>query len=143
VYLIVSTAASLYVKGGQRLWGHTSSVSAVQVGDRGKAVSVSSQGDEIRIWELEPLISSFGTQKVLEEKSIQVSPMSKQCRQYEEFGALSGVSRCEVSESQFPSPDKPHRLAQMHGCVGFDDERVLLHRERGLGHQLLEFYDFT
>ncbi|KAF7595134.1 hypothetical protein BBP40_007101 [Aspergillus hancockii] len=142
MYLVVSTATSLHVRGGQRLWGHTSSVSAVQVGDRGKAVSVSSRGDEIRIWELEPLISSFGTQKVLEEKSIQVSPENKHCRKYEELGILSGVPRREIS-GQTPSPDRSCKLAQMHGCVGFDDERVLLLRERNLGHQLLEFYDFT
>ncbi|KAF5863113.1 hypothetical protein ETB97_010572 [Aspergillus alliaceus] len=143
VYLVVSTAARLYVKGGQRLWGHTSSVSAVQVGDRGKAVSVSSRGDEIRIWELEPLISHFGTQKTLEENSIQVSPENKQYRKYEAFGVLSRVPRYEVGGSQFHSLEKSCGLDQSHGSVEFDDKRVLLLRERKIGNQLLEFYDFT
>ncbi|KAE8134074.1 hypothetical protein BDV38DRAFT_256633 [Aspergillus pseudotamarii] len=143
VYLVVSTTTNLHVKGGQRLWGHTTSVAAVQVSDHGKAVSVSSRGDEIRIWELEPLISYFGTQRILDEKSIQVSPDSKQCRKYENFGVLSGLSRCEVNEDQSSSPKGSYELDRIRGCIGFDDERVLLLRERNIGNQLLEFYDFT
>ncbi|KNG82561.1 WD domain protein [Aspergillus nomiae NRRL 13137] len=143
VYLVVSTTTSLYVKGGQRLWGHTTSVAAAQVGDHGKAVSVSSRGDEIRIWELEPLISYFGTQRMLEEKSIQVSPENKQCQKYDNFGVLSGVSRCEVNDDQSSSLERSYELDRIRGCVGFDDERVLLLRERNIGNQLLELYDFT
>ncbi|KAE8378736.1 hypothetical protein BDV26DRAFT_261111 [Aspergillus bertholletiae] len=143
VYLVVSTTNSLYVKGGQRLWGHTTSIAAAQVGDHGKAVSVSSRGDEIRIWELEPLISYFGTQRMLKEKSIQVSPENKQRRKYENSGVLSGVSRCEINEGQLSSLERSYELNQIRGCVGFDDERVLLLRERNIGNQLLELYDFT
>ncbi|KAB8214165.1 hypothetical protein BDV33DRAFT_183289 [Aspergillus novoparasiticus] len=143
VYLVVSTTRSLHVKGGQRLWGHTTSVAAVQVSDHGKAVSVSSCGDEIRIWELEPLISYFGTQSILDEKSIQVSPENKQCRRYENFGVLSGVSRCDDNGDRSPSLERSYELDRIRGCVGFDDERVLLLRERNIGNQLLELYDFT
>ncbi|CAG7921838.1 unnamed protein product [Penicillium olsonii] len=136
MYLVVSTADDLFVQGGRRLWGHTSSVSAVQVTKRGKAVSVSSRGDEIRIWELETAISSLGTRKApKEEHGIQLSAGSK----HEPAPALPRtLSESLNSKSQETSP-----LSIMQDCVGFDEERVLLLREKGVGTQLLECYDFT
>ncbi|KAJ5937142.1 hypothetical protein N7454_004797 [Penicillium verhagenii] len=140
MYLLVSNSHSLFVRGGQRLWGHTSSVSAVQVTNRGKAVSVSSLGNEIRIWELESTVPSLGNHKPLkEESSIQVSPgnrglesrksASKSRNLPQETGGMDFVSRT------------PHGC--MHECVGFDEERVLLLREKTVGTRLLECYDFT
>ncbi|KKK22857.1 hypothetical protein ARAM_005891 [Aspergillus rambellii] len=143
VYLVVSTATELFVKGGQRLWGHTSSVSAVQVSDRGKAVSISSHGDEVRIWELEALISSFGSHRVLNgDKSIRVNPGKARHRESEGFGVLPGLPHDGMSKHQ-SSVDISDAMAQMRDCIGFDDERLLLLREREYGAQLLEFYDFT
>ncbi|KAL2825411.1 hypothetical protein BDW59DRAFT_72344 [Aspergillus cavernicola] len=142
VYLVVSTSDDLFVKGAQRLWGHTSSVSAVQVSDRGKAVSVSSHGGEVRIWELENLISSFGSQKVSQgDKSIKVRPENQRRSQDGGIGSLSGVRRRELSLS--PSVDIRSKLAHVRDCVGFDDERLLLVRDKEYGTQLLELYDFT
>ncbi|KAJ5105153.1 hypothetical protein NUU61_002500 [Penicillium alfredii] len=140
MYLVVSTSGHLFVRGGQRLWGHTSSVSAVQVTNRGKAVSVSSRGDEIRIWELEMAISSLGTRKPLkEENSIQVSPGNQP---HTALG-LDDMSESICSPNRpDPIPATPPELSRMHSCVGFDDERVLLLREK-IGTQLLECYDFT
>lgn len=135
MYLVVSTTENLLIKSGQRLWGHTSSVSTVRVSDRGKAVSVSSRGDEIRIWELEPVMSLFGLQRGLkEENSIQVTPESKQHRQWEDLQ----VDR-RAKEERLAAP----RLVRIRNCVGFDDERVVLLRERERGTQMLECYDFT
>jgi WD40 repeat protein len=144
VYLVVSTATDLFVKGGQRLWGHTSSVSAVQVSDRGKAVSVSSRGDEVRIWELETLVSSFGSQRMFRgDKSIKVNPGNQHHPlDYEGLGLLSGIPRHYFSRAEAPSANRPQKMVQMRDCVGFDDERLLLLREREYGAQLLEFYDF-
>lgn len=135
MYLLVSTSDSLFVKGGQRLWGHTSSVAAVQVSDRGKAVSVSSRGDEIRIWELETVLSSHAAQKKLkEENSVRLSPESAETNQLYECRGLD--------ESRARSDDVSHQQTRMQGCVGFDDERVLLLREKERGAPLIEFYDF-
>ncbi|KAL2007154.1 hypothetical protein VTN00DRAFT_8592 [Thermoascus crustaceus] len=79
MYLVVSTSDTLLIRGGRRLWGHTSSVSGVQVSDRGKAVSVSSRGNEIRIWELETVVSSpSSSRRALQgENSVQISPENK------------------------------------------------------------------
>ncbi|KAL2836826.1 hypothetical protein BJY01DRAFT_52041 [Aspergillus pseudoustus] len=139
VYLVVSNLDHLFVKGGRRLWGHTSSVSAVQVSDRGKAVSVSSHGDEVRIWELETLISSFGTQRTFPgETSVKVE--TDRQNDSSEGGRSSLLSE---TRARSPFVDAPISLAQARGCVGFDDERLLLLRGRDHGAQLLEFYDFT
>jgi hypothetical protein len=145
MYLVVSTSDSLFVQGGRRLWGHTSSVSAVQVTNRGKAVSVSSRGDDIRIWELETAISSLGSRKAFkEENSVQLSPGNKQDLKSEPESESDPESE---PESGLVPTTSSHNLgnvlSHMPGCVGFDDERVLLLRERSLGTQLLECYDFT
>ena len=129
MYLIVSTTGSLFVKAGQRLWGHTSSVATVQVSDRGKAVSVSSRGDEIRIWELEAVVSSSPVvqRATRADGSIRVSPENAQA-------SLDGTP--------LVSADVSRQLARMRGCVGFDEERVLLLRENEMGTPFLECYDF-
>ncbi|KAL4912163.1 hypothetical protein BDW62DRAFT_31119 [Aspergillus aurantiobrunneus] len=144
VYLVVSNSSSLFVKGGQRLWGHTSSVSAVQVSDRGKAVSVTSHGDEVRIWELENLISSFGGHKVSQgDTSIKVQPGNQRYQlEPDDRGLLFGVPYPDSSRAQSPFANTPHRIMRTRNCIGFDDERLLLFREKEYGSQLLEFYDF-
>ncbi|CEJ54719.1 hypothetical protein PMG11_01015 [Penicillium brasilianum] len=142
MYLVVSDHHRIFVRGGQRLWGHTSSVSAVQVTNRGKAVSVSSRGDEIRIWELEPAVRSLGSRQLLqEEKSIQVNPENKD-RDGSELESSPRSLRGDLSDSGLDT-GVPEEVSVMHGCVGFDDERVLLLREKTVGTQLLECYDFT
>ncbi|CAG7956905.1 unnamed protein product [Penicillium nalgiovense] len=135
MYLVVSTSERLFVQGGRRLWGHTSSVSAVQVTNRGKAVSVSSRGDEIRIWELEMAISSLGSRKFFEENGVQLNAGNKDGESQPEPGLRLGTIyqhlgsvKVEPQESTLP--------------IGFDEERVLLLREK-TGTQLLECYDFT
>ncbi|CAI7648985.1 unnamed protein product [Penicillium glandicola] len=122
MYLVVSTSEKLFVQGGRRLWGHTSSVSAVQVTNRGKAVSVSSRGDEIRIWELETAISC---RTFFEENGVQLNAGNKEGELEPEPTYNLGVNL----DSQLTLP-------------GFDEERVVLLRER-TGTQLLECYDFT
>ncbi|KAJ5126215.1 hypothetical protein N7526_008392 [Penicillium atrosanguineum] len=142
MYLVVSDLESLFVRGGQRLWGHTSSVSAVQVTNRGKAVSVTSRGDEIRIWELETAVSSLGSRRPWkDENSIQVSPGNK--RRMESVSAPMPKSIQRDLDGLGMVPSVPQEMSRMHECVGFDEERVLLLREKQLGTQLLECYDFT
>ncbi|KAJ5353659.1 hypothetical protein N7541_006223 [Penicillium brevicompactum] len=138
MYLVVSASNKLFVQGGRRLWGHTSSVSAVQVTKRGKAVSVSSRGDEIRIWELETAISSLGTRKILkEDHGIQLSTGNTR-----ELESALPMTLSESLNSTGLGVDSPE-WSRMQDCVGFDEERVLLLREKGVGTQLLECYDFT
>ncbi|KAH8422961.1 WD domain protein [Aspergillus melleus] len=145
MYLVVSTAAGLSVKNGRRLWGHTSSVSAVQVSNHGKAVSISSRGGEVRIWELEALISSPDTHRSMrQEISIPASPENKNIQEHSGGESRSHSHIFQASASMVSPAGRPlSELTQIRSCIGFDEERVLLLREMGLGGQLLEAYDFT
>jgi WD40 repeat protein len=145
MYLVVSSADDLLIKGTRRLWGHTSSVSTVQVSDRGKAVSVSTRGEEIRIWELETLIGSGNAvQRMLrDENSVQVSPERPAVMASLELGSTPQVvrwSRQHLWSSRF---DSPRETATEQDWVGFDDQQVVLLRHQEPGAQLLESYDFT
>ncbi|PYH92032.1 F-box domain protein [Aspergillus ellipticus CBS 707.79] len=144
VYLVVSTSTSLTVKGCQRLWGHTSAVSTVQVSDRGRAISVSDRGEDIRIWELESLASSLGGGKASRDgNSIQISPDNKINRRPVNPDLVSESSYLDINTARLSSVGFPRALGIMRGCIGFDDERVLLCRENEGGMQMLECYDFT
>ena len=145
LYLVTSTAGDLSVGAGSRLWGHTSSVSGAHVGDRGKAVSVSSYGNELRVWELEGGISSTSSRRRMAtgEASVQVRPESSRY--------LSQTSPENGSDSSSPQRGNDglvvaHRVCDMataRGWVGFDDEKVIVLREKGQGTQALVVYDFT
>lgn len=137
VYLVVSTSDNLFVKSGQRLWGHTSSVGTVQVSDRGKAISVSSRGDEIRVWELESVVSSPVARRTAKEaSSTRLSPENArtECHENRDRPAPNGAERASIDVSR--------EMARIRGCIGFDEERVLLLREQEMGTALLECYNF-
>lgn len=53
LHLCTSTASSLSISPGLRLWGHTSGISDAEITPQGKAVSISTKGNEIRVWDLE------------------------------------------------------------------------------------------
>lgn len=143
LYLVTSTSTSLSIGPGSRLWGHTSSVSGAHVGGRGKAVSVSRQGNELRVWELEGGLGSAAKRKRLlsGELSIQVRP--------EQSAAAVGLESLSEAISQRGSG---LGLALEHGFddtsvtrgwVGFDEENVVVLQEQSRGRQALVVYDFT
>lgn len=145
LYLVNSTNQSLSIGAGKRLWGHTSSVMGAHVGKRGKAVSVTSRGDEIRVWELEGSLASadLGTIPLDEEAtSIRVTPedgQSTPTRLRQLSKAMhdrgSGLGLGLQSSLQQPTTTR--------GWVGFDEENVVVLREQMPGQQALTVYDFT
>lgn len=137
LYLVKSTESSLSISPGSRLWGHTSSVSGAHVGDRGKAVSVSLHGEEIRVWDLEGGINPSTSRKKLgpAEGSVRVTP-----------GKTDQNPRKASSEGAVPFTRQSSGLQAMSTTkdwVGFDDERVIVLREQGIGTQALVVYDFS
>ncbi|ESZ93060.1 hypothetical protein SBOR_6535 [Sclerotinia borealis F-4128] len=68
LYLCTSTRTSLTLSPPQKLFGHTSSISFASITSRGKAVSVSERGGELRVWELEPGVRG----SKVEERSVRV-----------------------------------------------------------------------
>lgn len=145
MYLVVSTSNSLAIKGGRRLWGHTSSVSGVQVSERGKAVSVGARGHDIRIWELEAVASSpFSSQRALQgDNSVQVSPENKIRTRSVELDIKSASVEMGRAELRSVFENISDELSCKDSWIGFDEEQVVVLRERGVGTQLLECYDFT
>ncbi len=128
LYLVTSTADRLCISPGSRLWGHTSSVSGAQIGDKGKAVSVSSRGEELRVWELEGgLLASANRKRPSNEKfSVRIRPTVKP----------SGGAGLPVGK-------KLDTRNISRGWVGFDEENVIVLRENIEGAQALVIYDFT
>ncbi|MCJ1415369.1 hypothetical protein MMC32_001701 [Xylographa parallela] len=142
LYLVQSNDTDLVIADGSRLWGHTSSVSGAQVGDRGKAVSVSAHGGEIRVWELEGGISSTSSRKraAAGHASIQVRAESKKSAQ--RLGAL-GTSVDRPGRQRSHSGQAIDEISTTKGWVGFDDEKVVVLREKCQGTQALVVYDFS
>lgn len=144
LYMVTSNAKELSIGVGSRLWGHTSSVSGAHVGDRGKAVSVSAIGNELRVWELEGGMSSSTSQRraAAGEASVRVRPernkttfeMKTENTLKAHIGAIAGPRSVRD-----PAYDDS---TVTHGWVAFDEEKVVLLREKMLGTQALVVYDF-
>ncbi|TVY83139.1 hypothetical protein LSUE1_G003460 [Lachnellula suecica] len=140
LYLCTSTASTLHISPGTKLWGHTSSVSSAEITARGKAVSVSTRGNELRVWELEGGFSSSTPSKNRRlnrrdtqagDRSVKIRPESKD-GEIEHAQGRSGVLE-EYSEE----------VGAQKRWVGFDDEMVIVLKESEQGTQALMVYDFT
>lgn len=122
LHMCTSSPSSLSISSGIRLWGHTSGISDAEITARGRAVSVSSRGEEMRVWELEG-----------------------------RFNGMSGRS-VEIRPGQSPSRENPstndgasaYDWDEKRNWVGFDDEMVIVLKEKagGAGESLM-VYDFT
>lgn len=136
LYLVTSTTKELTIGSGSQLWGHTSSVSSTYVGERGKAVSVSTVGNELRVWELEgrgpPNLHRKGA---VDEASVQVRP-----EMHENLLDMP-VGRGPLCGSHTTSELDESTVAK--DWVAFDEEKVVLLREKMEGAQALVVYDFT
>jgi hypothetical protein len=108
---------------------------------RGKAVSVSRLGDELRVWDLEGGITSLANRRRFRngDMSVRVQPSK----------VLDDSDKSEEDSSR----DKAGlRLALdqgfddstvSRGWVGFDEQNVIVLREKSEGSQALVVYDFT
>lgn len=144
LYLATSTVSDLSIGRGRRLFGHTSAVFSAHVGVRGKAVSVGTRGNEIRVWELEgaTLASSPRSGVAAENLSVQVTPETKSSL-LEGFVSPSGPIIVSGSRSGCRSDIDNHEWAVTKGWVGFDDENLIVLREQKHGGQALAVYDFS
>jgi hypothetical protein len=120
LYLVTSTLDDLKISAARTLWGHTSSVSGAHVGVRGKAVSISSGGEELRVWELERGLRS---RRVVNEESVRVR----------------GEAHTTVTGTGTGSVQTTNR----GDWIGFDDEVVVVLKEAEDGGKALVVYDFT
>ena len=141
LYLVTSTADSLSISTGSRLWGHTSSVSGAHVGGRGKAVSVSRRGDELRVWELEGGFASSAAKRRLAtgDLSVQVRPERRPVTESPQAGLDLVNNAAFVTASN----EEATELTLTRGWIGFDEENVVVLKEQSQGRQALVVYDFT
>ncbi|KAI4805071.1 hypothetical protein E4T45_10949 [Aureobasidium sp. EXF-8846] len=148
LYLVSSTADALKISPGNRLWGHTSSVSGAHVGGRGKAVSVSTRGDELRVWELEGGFASASARRRLAagELSVQLRPertSSSSPAKDDDVLSLDRKARINTGLGVALRDRDVDETSMTRGFVGFDDDKVVVLRERHAGNQTLVVYDFT
>lgn len=116
LYLCTTDATSLSLSRGIRLWGHTSGIGDAEITSRGKAVSVSCRGDELRVWELEGRAGG---------RSVEIRASSG------EGGArdVRGLGETVWDDRR--------------SWVGFDDEMVIVLKEAKSGRESLMVYDFS
>lgn len=132
LYMVTSTSLELDISPATILWGHTSSISSAHVGDRGKAVSISTRGNELRVWELEGRGSNNGGATMRHrypsaQSSVRVQPEMNDLYQNQE-----GVPRPISTVNEIAK-----------GWIAFDEEKVVLLREKMQGQQAVVVYDFT
>ena len=130
-FLVTSNEKKLEISTGRRLWGHTSAVSVAEVNNRGKAVSISGRGDEIRVWELETVMMS--------------GSHSRTSTEVRAVDALSGVAVAMARRGSglgLALHEMQRELELTRRWVGFDEEQVVVLGERDQ-KQIMALYDFT
>lgn len=130
-YLVTSNSDSLEIRTGRRLWGHTSGVSGVQVNARGKAVSISSKGDEIRAWELEDVMTTVLPRRT----STAIKGVDGLT------GVVAALAR-RGSGLVLALDEMKREQSLSRRWVGFDDEQVVILGDRD-ETQIMALYDFT
>ena len=148
LYMVMSNAEGLSIGVGTRLWGHTSSVSGAYVGDRGKAVSVSRYGNELRVWGLEGGVPFNGPGRygAVDEASIRVQ--HEQAKPESTSTADQGNHSTELTRHSDAASNTTTNLScedqtVSEGWLAFDDETVVVLRGKTHGAQTLTVYDFT
>lgn len=144
-YVVTSDSNRLSIGPGYRLWGHTSSVSGAYVGDRGKAVSVSRHGNDLRVWELESRLrhGSSKRQPADTEKSVRIRHEKRVPQQLYDSTDDVHSKTDHVPRHASAQGSRIEEFAVKNGWVAFDDEKVLVLEEEGQGAQMIVVYDFS
>ena len=130
-YIVTSDDTELEISSGKRLWGHTSAVSGAEVSNRGKAVSVSAKGEEIRVWELEEAFTTLNRGR----SSTQIRP------EHAVLNLMAAVAK-RGNGLGLALQEMKRELAFTRRWVGFDEEQVVVMGERD-DRQIMACYDFT
>ncbi|KAL8723466.1 MAG: hypothetical protein Q9181_007277 [Wetmoreana brouardii] len=143
LYMVTSNTQELYIGPVTLLCGHTSSVSGAHIGDRGKAVSVSAQGNDLRVWELEGgRISSISTRRTaLGEESVPIEP--ENWRADYQRGAVLNAAPQRDTEAKVTGQYGLEEALISSGWLSFDEEQVVMLAEKHEGAQVLVVYNFA
>lgn len=143
LYYVRSNGSELSISSGTRLWGHTSSVSSAHISGRGKAVSVSIKGEEIRVWELEGrgMDSDDRDHMKADTSSIQVRP--EPVAEHLEDLKIVGNDDKSAAERKEKFLKRMEKIDISNAWIGFDEENVIIQKESPKGSQMLTIYNFT
>ncbi|RMZ89989.1 hypothetical protein DV736_g2779, partial [Chaetothyriales sp. CBS 134916] len=132
-YIVTSNDEKLEISTGRRLWGHTSAISRAEVTHRGRAVSVSARGGDVRVWELEEALTLPGQGKASTAVRSWCGPLD----------AANTIAIATRAKGLGPTlKEMQHELVLTQQWVGFDDEQVVVMGERD-DSQIMACYDFT
>ena len=129
--LVTSNDEKLEISSGSRLWGHTSAVSGAEVNNRGKAVSISSRGDETRVWELQTVMPAVHSRASTQVRA--VDAFSNVTAALAQRGPGLGLALREVK----------CEFELYRRWVGFDEQQVAVLGETADERQIMALYDFT
>jgi hypothetical protein len=109
---------------------------------RGKAVSVSRRGDELRVWDLEGGMASLANRRKYRngELSVRVQP-SKVVDDTNSSGEDDENDR--TFGLRLALDQRFDDSSVSRGWVGFDEQNVIVLREKSEGSQALVVYDFS
>jgi hypothetical protein len=103
---------------------------------RGKAVSVSRLGDELRVWDLEGGMTSSVNRKRSRNGELSVRVQPSKTENVDAPDDDSAGLRFALEKGL----DEP---SVSRGWVGFDEQNVIVLREKSEGSQALVVYDFS
>ncbi|RVX66804.1 hypothetical protein B0A52_08997 [Exophiala mesophila] len=132
-FLVTSTENQLEMSRGRRLWGHTAGISSVQVNSRGKAVSISQRGNEIRVWELEDVMTMAAHRRTSVQVKVVGSAWAQITAALAQRAQGLGLAVSELRRGEEITRGR---------WVGFDEEQVVVLGERA-STQVMSLYDFT
>jgi len=147
LWLVTSTKAALTIDPARRLWGHTSEVSGATIDNKGKAVSVTKRGDDVRVWNLEANVRRKNARKPdryaylgeydhMLDRGLSIRP----CHEVDNADCSVSLS-CKIKVYNHSDSQACFNLAR--GYIGFDEENVVLLRENTQKGQSLMVYNFA
>jgi hypothetical protein len=107
---------------------------------RGKAVSVSRRGDELRVWDLEGGMTSAANRRRSRNGELSVRVQPSKAGDDDTLDDDAGPQQVGLRVALEQGFDD---TLVSRGWVGFDEQNVIVLREKSEGSQALVVYDFT
>lgn len=135
LYLARSSDKEITIGQPRRLWGHTTGVARAGVAGRGRAVSVSQVGGEVRVWELESIAAAVSKADAQADSSAVVGIV--------ESVRVENPSAALRAGRELYLDCAPSRMPATVQWIGFDDEKVLVVTSNRERDKNVTVYDFT
>jgi hypothetical protein len=135
LYLARSSEKEITIGQPRRLWGHTTGVARAGVAGRGRAVSVSQIGGEVRVWELESIAAAVSRSDAQADNGAVVGIV--------ESVRVENASAAFRAGKELYLDSTPTKAPSTVEWIGFDDEKVLVVTSDRERDKNVTLYDFT